>query len=73
MLVTAKSVLLPAIVVCSVGAFRPKVIGPGLGPEYTSDCQLLVDTSTNVPRPFLNDVCSVRSTFPEDSEFGVKP
>jgi hypothetical protein len=40
MLVTAKSILLLAIVVCSVAAFPPKVIGPGLGPEYTSDGQL---------------------------------
>jgi hypothetical protein len=40
MLVTAKSVLFLAIVVCSVAAFRPKVIGPDSGPEYTSDGQL---------------------------------
>jgi hypothetical protein len=40
MLITAKSVLLLAIVLSSVAAFPPKVTGPGSGPEYSSDAQL---------------------------------
>ena len=40
MFTTVKTVLLPTIVLCSVAAFPPKAIGPGSGPEYTSDAQL---------------------------------
>ncbi len=40
MFTTAKTVLLLAIVLCSVAGFPPKAIGPGSAPEYTSDAQL---------------------------------
>jgi hypothetical protein len=40
MLITAKTVICLAMVLCSVAAFPPKAVGPGSGPEYTSDAQL---------------------------------
>ena len=40
MLTTAKTVLLFAIALGSMAAFKPKAIAPGSGPEYTSDAQL---------------------------------